>query len=110
MVARRALRFASGSPLLPAGGEIHQPFSFDLERGIPPSDLQHPPASFPLRAKHGKGVAARCLRSKPQLRRMGAKIESPLLPGWLCRPCKSNRDFLLRAAAGGGEGGAVRLA
>ena len=47
---------------------------YELERGIPPSDPQHPKDSFPLAAKplEGEGVAARCLRSKPELRRMGA--------------------------------------
>jgi len=34
MVARRALRFASGAPLLPAGGFTTGPFSFDLEPRI----------------------------------------------------------------------------
>jgi len=48
---------------------------WELERRTSRRDVQHPTASFPLAAKplEGEGVAAKRLRSRPELRRMGGK-------------------------------------
>ena len=52
---------------------------FELERRTSRRDVQHPTAPFPLAAKplEGEGVAAKCLRSRPELRRMGVKNKEP---------------------------------
>jgi hypothetical protein len=50
---------------------VHWTISFAFGEAL--LTLQHPTAPFPLAAKpvEGEGVATRCLRSKPELRRMG---------------------------------------
>jgi hypothetical protein len=51
---------------------------YELERGIPPSDPQHPTASFPFVRSTKRGEVSQrgvCVLRKPELRRWGFKIK-----------------------------------